>query len=117
LYADVCVPNPTNWDQLIATKAGTTNEYIFASPQFATRPLLWGLRTIITNSIAADSFLVLDSTRAAMVWNRQSVTVEVSREHSDYFTRNMAAVLAEARLALTIFHSGAIIYGSFPFGS
>jgi hypothetical protein len=52
-----------------------------------------------------------------MVFRRSDATVEVSREHSDYFVRNMAAILCEERLALGVLHSGSILYGQFPFGS
>jgi HK97 family phage major capsid protein len=117
LNADVVILNPTNWSQILSTKEASTNAYIFASPQFAARPLLWGLQVVVTNSIAADDFLVLDSRMAAMVFRRSEASVEVSREHSDYFVRNMAAVLCEERLTLAILHSGAILYGTFPFGS
>ena len=117
LVADVVILNPTDWDTILATKESSTNAYIFASPQFQARPLLWGLRVVITNSMTAGTFLVLDSNRAAMIFDRSDATVEISREHSDYFVKNMAAVLCEERLALAVLHSGAIIYGQFPFGS
>jgi hypothetical protein len=44
-------------------------------------------------------------------------TVEVSREHSDYFVRNLAAILCESRLALTVYRPDAFVMGGFPFGS
>jgi hypothetical protein len=53
----------------------------------------------------------------AAIWDRNDATVEISREHSDYFTRNMIAVLAEERLALTVFAPLAFVYFGFPFGS
>ena len=62
-------------------------------------------------------FLVMDSIRAGMIFDRQNATIEVSREHSDYFTRNLAAILVEERLALCVFNSTAVVYGGWPFGS
>jgi hypothetical protein len=44
-------------------------------------------------------------------------TVEISREHSDFFVRNLAAVLCESRLALTVYRPTAFVTGGFPFGS
>jgi HK97 family phage major capsid protein len=117
LNADVVILNPVNWSQILSTKEASTNAYIFSDPRFQARPLLWGLQVVVTNSISVDDFLVLDSRMAAMVFRRSDATVEVSREHSDYFVRNMAAILCEERLALGVLHSGSILYGQFPFGS
>jgi hypothetical protein len=50
----------------------------------------------------------------ATLWDRQQASVEVSREHSDYFVKNMAAVLFEERLALTVFQADAFRYGAYP---
>ncbi|MGE5113125.1 MAG: phage major capsid protein [Acidobacteriaceae bacterium] len=44
-------------------------------------------------------------------------TVEVSREHRDFFTKNLVAILCESRLALTVYRPTAFVYGGFPFGS
>lgn len=49
--------------------------------------------------------------------NRQSATVEISREHSDYFVRNLAAILVEQREALVCYRPTAFLSGGFPFGS
>jgi HK97 family phage major capsid protein len=54
---------------------------------------------------------------AAAIWDRDDATVEISREHADFFIRNMIAILCEERLALTVFRPEALVYGSFPFGS
>jgi HK97 family phage major capsid protein len=75
------------------------------------------MNVVVTNSMTQGQFLVMDSQRAGMIFDRQSATIEISREHSDYFTRNMAAILVEERLALCVFNSTAVIYGGWPFGS
>jgi HK97 family phage major capsid protein len=64
-----------------------------------------------------SQFLVGAFAMAAMIWDRNNSTVEISREHADFFVRNMAAILVEERLALTVFRNDALIYGGFPFGS
>jgi hypothetical protein len=43
---------------------------------------------------------------------RQPITVEISTEHSDYFTRNLVAIRAELRAALVVMRPGAFIKGS-----
>jgi HK97 family phage major capsid protein len=67
--------------------------------------------------MAESQFLVGAFAMAAMIWDRNNATVEISREHSDFFVRNMAAILVEERLALTVFRSDALVFGGFPFGS
>ena len=37
---------------------------------------------------------------AAEIRDRMEMTVEISTEHSDYFTRNLVAIRAEKRLAV-----------------
>ena len=64
-----------------------------------------------------SQFLVGAFRQAAAIWDRADATMEVSREHSDFFTRNLVAILVEERLGLTVFHEDALCYGGFPFGS
>ena len=50
---------------------------------------------------------LVGSSQAATVWSGGGLSVEVSNSHSDYFTKNLIAVWAERRLALTVFHASA----------
>jgi HK97 family phage major capsid protein len=121
MNADVAILHPTDWDVLVSTKESGTGissgMYVFSNPAFQTRQSVWGMRIIVTNSITQGQFIVMDSIRAGMIFDRQNATIEVSREHSDYFTRNLAAILVEQRVALCVFNSTAVVYGGWPFGS
>jgi HK97 family phage major capsid protein len=121
MTADVAIMHPTDWDVLVSTKESgsgiSSGMYIFANPAFQVRQQIWGMRVVVTNSMTQGQFIVMDSVRAGMIFDRQSATIEVSREHSDYFTRNLAAILVEERLALCVFNSTAVVYGGWPFGS
>ena len=121
LSPDVCIVNPVDWDTAIGLKESgtgiTTGSYIWSSPAFMPRQEVWGMRVVVTNSMTQGQGLVLDSARAAMIFDRQSATVEISLDHSDYRTRNMALILVEERLALATFQSTAIQYFGFPYGS
>jgi HK97 family phage major capsid protein len=121
LNPDVTIVNPVDWDIAVGTKESgtgiTTGSYVWASPAFMPRQDVWGMRVVVTNSISSGQFLVLDSNAACMIFDRQLATVEISREHSDYFTRNLAAILVEERLCLAVFNTAAILYGGFPLGS
>ena len=50
---------------------------------------LTGVPVVATYAMARSQFLVGAFQQAAAIWDRADATVEVSREHSDYFVRNM----------------------------
>lgn len=118
--ADGIILNNLDWAtiQLIKTQGtSSSGEYIYSDPHSATGPRLWGLPVVPTKSMQRGQFLVGAFQPAAAIWDRDTATVELSREHSDFFTRNLVAVLVEERLALTVFRNDALLFGGFPFGS
>jgi HK97 family phage major capsid protein len=118
--ADGIILNNLDWAsiQLIKTSGGGADgRYVYADPHSATGPRLWGLPVVPTKSMARGEFLVGAFAMAAAIWDRNSVTIELSREHDDFFTRNLVAVLVEERLCLTTFRDDALCAGGFPFGS
>jgi HK97 family phage major capsid protein len=120
LEADAVFMNPTDWHKVTQTKTtgtASSGQYIYSDPRNAQTPQLWGVRVVPTKSMAPGQFLAGNFQMAAAIWDRNSATVEVSREHSDFFTRNLVAILVEERLALTVFQPTALVYGGLPFGS
>ena len=119
--ADGIVLHPRDWEAIELTKeTGTgisSGMYVYANPRVQSGPQLWGLPVVVTQSMTQSQFLVGAFQIAATVWDRMDATVEISREHSDYFVRNMAAILCEERLAQTVYRTTSIVYGGFPFGS
>jgi HK97 family phage major capsid protein len=118
--AEAIVMNHNDWARIRLIKtsgSGADGTYIFSDPRFANQPQLWGLPVVVTPQMPESQFLVGNFTQAAAIWDRGQATIELSREHDDFFTRNLVAVLAEERLALTIFNAKCLIYGGFPFGS
>lgn len=118
--ATAIILHPKDWEaiKLIKTTgSASSGQYIFSDPHSADNPSLWGLPVVPTQSMAQSQFLVGAFDMAAAVWDRNQATIEISREHSDFFTRNLAAILCEERLALTVFRPLALVYGGFPYGS
>jgi HK97 family phage major capsid protein len=110
--ADAIVINPEDWEAIELTKA-TDGQYIMANPMALAGPQLWGKRVVATNSIAEGTFLVGAFTMGAQVWDRMDAAVQISYEDGDNFKKNMATLLAEERLALTVYRPAAFIKGTF----
>lgn len=113
--ADTIVLNPEDWEaiELLKTSYG---EYIFGGdmgPVDGMASRVWGKRVVATNSIAEGTFLVAAMNMGAQIWDRMDAAVQISYEDGDNFKKNMATLLAEERLALTVYRPAAFIKGTF----
>jgi HK97 family phage major capsid protein len=120
LPPDGIVLNPLDWSRiqrLKTTGTALSGQYIFADPHDVQLPRIWGLPVVQSWAMAESQFLVGAFAMSAMIWDRNDATIEISREHASFFIQNMAAILVEERLALTVFRPLALIYGGFPWGS
>lgn len=109
---DTIVINPADWESIELTKA-TDGQYVVGNPMNAMAAQLWGKRIVPTNSIASGTFLVGAFQMGAQIWDRMDAAVQISYEDGDNFKKNMATLLAEERLALTVYRPAAFISGSF----
>lgn len=114
---DSLVCNPINWWTMQTQKAVGSGIFLVGDPLSPLPPVLWGLRVALSNSINPGSFLVGNFQNGAAIFDRQSAIVEVSREHQDYFTKNLVAILAELRLALAVYTPSAFLKGTTGAGS
>jgi HK97 family phage major capsid protein len=110
--ADTIVLNPADWEEIELLKA-TDNQYVWSNPVAMAGPQIWGKRVIPTNSIASGTFLVGAMAMGAQVWDRMDAAVQISFEDGNNFVKNMATLLAEERLALTVYRPAAFVSGSF----
>lgn len=107
---NMIVLNPLDWATLQLMKNGQGN-YLFGSPLAPIAPRLWNLNVAETYALPQGNFLVGDS-RQAMVWDRQQISVEVSREDRDNFVKNMVTILVEERLAFSVYADAAFAYSA-----
>lgn len=77
------------------------------------RTISWRVPVVVTDAIGPTEFLVGDFTLAARLYDRQQANVEVATQHADFFVKNMLAVLAEERLALTLPRPDLLVKGTF----
>jgi HK97 family phage major capsid protein len=105
----VLMLHPMDWAAMQLLKS-TQGEYLFGNPFAPVAPRVWNLGIVQTNSIPQGYFLCGDGSEA-MIWDRQQVSVEVSREDADNFRRNMVTILVEERLTTALYAAGAWQYG------
>jgi len=102
--------NPVDWWQTRTLKAVGSGIYLVGSPLDAQAPTLWGMAVSLSPSMPVGKFIVGVRNQAA-IGDRQSATLELSREHLDYFTKNLVALLAEERLTLVVYQPQAFVFG------
>lgn len=110
--ADGIVLHPSDWMRMRLLK-DADGKYLLGDPGATVAPVLFGLPVVETKSMTVDKFLVGNFQRAARLYDRWQPMVMVSTEHSDFFTRNLVAILCEQRLAQAIKNPLALTYGDF----
>ncbi len=91
----------------VARAVGGDGAYFSGGPYAAPSQSPWGLRRVVTTAVDDGSPIVGAFRDGATVWRRGGLSVEASNSHMDYFRRNLTALRAEERLALTIFRDAA----------
>jgi HK97 family phage major capsid protein len=104
--------NPLDWADLELSK-GDDEHYIWVTVPNGGEPRLWRVPVIETTAINAGEFLVGNFNLAASLWDREQSTIRVSESHNDLFVKNGIVILAEERVALTVYRPKAFVKGSF----
>lgn len=99
--------NPADWETVELLQDGN-NRYYYGGPVSAGPKTLWGVPVVESFHAPAGSAW-LANWRKAVLWDRQQATISVSDSHSDFFTRNMIAILAEMRAAFGVIRPSAFI--------
>lgn len=111
LEASGVVLHPSDWTDIMMLK-DTTGRYLFSDPHGVEMPRVWGKDVVSTASQTQGQFLAGAFSLAAEIFDREDATVRVAEQHSDFFTRNLVAILAEERLALAVYRTAAIVKGA-----
>ncbi len=104
--------HPNDWEDIELLK-DEEGRYIWARVQETNQRRLWGLPVVTTTKIAEGSSAVGAFDLAAAIWDREEASVRISAEHSDFFIKNLVAILAEERLALTVYRPEAVALVTF----
>ncbi len=99
------VIHPNDWYStgFLTAKDGVSGGYLIGDPRASVEQLntLWGLNVVVSEGVPENTALVGDF-RQAVLWEREGINVMVSDQHSDFFTRNLLAILAEMRAAFGV---------------
>lgn len=101
------VLHPNDWEDIQLAK-GDDGHYIWVNVNDGGVMRLWSVPVVETTAIAEGEALIGSFNMGAMLWDREDANIRVG-EPQDYFTRNMVAILAEERMALTIFRPEAFV--------
>ena len=88
------------------------NRYYFGGPsgtiQMGATAPLWNVPVIESEAVPAGVGYVGDW-RKAILWDREQATVTMTDSHSDFFVKNLVAILAEMRAAFGVIQPNAFV--------
>lgn len=105
------IMHPTDWTSLMLSK-DTQGRYLFSDPHSTEAPRVWGKAVVATQAMTQGQFQVGAYSMASALWDREDATVRISESHDDFFVRNMLVLLAEERVALTVYRPTAMVGGA-----
>lgn len=107
---DAVIVNPADWGALEIAKE-TSGAYLYGAPGTVAAANPFGVRVVMSNNMTAGQFAIGAFQRAAMVWTREGVAVEMGYVNDD-FTKNLVTMRAETRLGLEVSTPAAILSGA-----
>lgn len=99
--------SPDAW-QTVDLLQDNENRYFFGGPRELAQPRMWGLPVVECEAVPVNTAMVGDF-RQVVLWDREAASIQTTDSHSDFFIRNMVAILAEMRAALGILRPGALV--------
>jgi hypothetical protein len=113
--ADGVALNPLDFWQMVTTRHsswldGQAIGSTYASPYGEAPLTLWGLRAVRSRSVTKGKAVVGSWANGAQLFDRNKTVIRVGDQHSDYFTNNKVAILAEERVALAVYRPDWFVY-------
>jgi HK97 family phage major capsid protein len=110
-------PNGIIMNPIDAAKADETKDtqarYLGNGPFAATIDTIWRLPRVESLAITAGTALVGAFKQGATIFDREDPVILTADQHSDFFIRNLVAVLIEERLGLAVFFPAAFCLVTF----
>lgn len=109
------VMNPNDVERLDLL-SDNEKRYYFGGPSGSGMPgnsPLWNLPVIESEAVPTGTAYVGDW-KKAILWDRQQSTITTTDSHSDFFVRNLVAILAEMRAAFGVIQPSAFVKITLP---
>lgn len=87
--------HPTDWET-IELSQDAEERFYFGGPMTRVTPRLWGMPVVTSLAMPLGTSVLADWAEA-MLFDREQTMISASNSHSDFFVRNLVAVLAELR--------------------
>jgi HK97 family phage major capsid protein len=113
--ATAWVLHPEDWET-IELLTDDNGRYYWGGPMMRGAPQLWGVPVVTSQSLTQGTGYVADW-RKAVLWDREAASIQVSDSHSDFFIRNMVAILAEMRAAFALIRPSGFVEVDLESGS
>lgn len=91
---------PSDWEAF-DLEVDNEQRYYFGGPRQMGQATLWGIPVIESESVTVGA-PILGAWNYARLADREATTIRVSDSHSDFFARNLIAILAEMRAAFYV---------------
>lgn len=105
--ATAYVMHPNDWETIDLLQDNEAR-YYYGGPAKMGNPTLWGL-PVVESEAMTEGYAVCADWRLAILWERMQTVISMSNSHSDFFTRNLVAVLAEFRAAFGLIRPKAFV--------
>ena len=94
------VVNPSDWEEIELLK-GSDGHYIWVQVTEGGQKRTWSVPVVETIQINAGEVALGAWGMGAILWDRQNAFIKVLDQHADFGIRNMSALMANERVALT----------------
>jgi HK97 family phage major capsid protein len=109
---DGVILNPFDWAAIELLKA-TDGKYLWVTVMEGGVSRAWRLAVVTSHTMPQGNFLVGAFKLGAQLWDREESSIRIAEQHADFFIKNLVVVLAEERLAVTVYRPQAFVYGTF----
>lgn len=101
------VLHPNDWEDIDLLQ-DNEGRYYYGGPAVLGAPRLWGLPVVESEAMTEGTAAVADW-RRAVILDREQTQILTSDSHSDFFVRNLIAILAELRAAFFVTRPAAFV--------
>lgn len=99
-------------DETLDLMKDTTGRYFSQGPFGSGPSTIWGRPRVVVEALSAENKFILGDMSQCMLWDREQTSITATDAHADFFTRNLVAILAEARAAFGIFNPSMLVAGA-----